>query len=94
MDALKIKEKTAKALKAAGSAFLFGIKAVGKALALYLDDLFYMAGLGCFAACGFILHTAAGLGVLGAGLITYGVLIAKGGIAYGPKKRAKAKDKG
>lgn len=48
-------------------------------MALYLDDLLILAGVGCISGGGFVLHVAAGLGLLGAGLIGFGILVARGG---------------
>lgn len=76
------------ALKAVKAAFFNGAKAVIKFIARNLDDLCLLAGIGCLAAGGFILHTVAGLGVLGAGFIAFGIIVAKGGWANAVKKRA------
>jgi len=46
---------------------------------IYLDDLLILSGVGCLSVGGFVLHTAAGLGVLGTGLIGFGILAARGG---------------
>lgn len=43
----------------------------------WLDDAAYFAGLGCLTAAGFMFCAAAGLAVLGAGLIAFGLLIAR-----------------
>jgi hypothetical protein len=52
---------------------------IQKFIAAYLDDILILTGIGCVSGGGFTVHIAAGLGLLGAGLIWFGILVAKGG---------------
>lgn len=53
---------------------------IGRFLIGYLDDLLILGGIGCISGGGFVLHTAVGLFLLGAGLVGFGILVAKGGV--------------
>ena len=55
----------------------------------YLDDFLVITGILLLSLGGFLLHVVAGLGVLGAGCIVYGVLVGKAGAAIDSKKRNK-----
>lgn len=46
---------------------------------VYLDDILIVGGIGFLTAMGFVLHIAAGFGVLGVGCIAFGVIVARGG---------------
>lgn len=52
----------------------------GRFIVNYLDDLLILGGIGCIAGGGFVLHTAVGLFLLGAGLVGFGILVARGGV--------------
>lgn len=55
----------------------------------YVDDMLVIAGIFLISAAGFVLHLAAGLGILGIGSIAFGILIARGGGIVARKKRSK-----
>lgn len=55
----------------------------------YLDDFLVILGILLLSSAGFLLNISAGLGILGAGFIVYGVLVGKAGSAIDSKKRDK-----